>query len=432
MANPVVPARGMRDILPADKRHRDHVLGIIRDTYRAAGFEEIETPAVEPLSRLLSNQGGENEKMIFEIMRRGLPANEPVIARDASDLGLRYDLTVPLTRYYATHANQLPRVFRALQTGPVWRAERPQKGRFRQFRQCDIDIIGDPSITAEVDLLTTTLRAFERLGMGQDVKVLLNDRRVLRDLLYSVGVEEGRQDAALIVLDKRDKIGDTGVQEELLAKEICSEQQAEDLLQAVDYLRAMKSPEDPPLKDGHLSLPNGSELTLYDLPEIVRATRALLPACNIEFDVSMVRGMGYYTGPIFEVAHKERNFSVAGGGRYDKVVGKWLGKDVPACGFSIGFERIVDLVPPADEDTERVALLYKPSYDPLAPLQLRAQLQEQGTNVGMVVPPRRLSGQFFESLATEGYTHFLDTRREGASLADIRPLEQTRADAGQH
>lgn len=424
MAKNVVPARGMRDILPAEKRHRDRILSIIRETYRDAGFEEIETPAVEPLTRLLSGQGGENEKMIFEIMRRGLDPEQPVIVKDASDLGLRYDLTVPLTRYYATHAGQLPRVFRALQTGPVWRAERPQKGRFRQFRQCDIDIIGDPTITAEIDLLTTTVAAFEALGMGEHVKVLLNDRRVLRDLLVASGIPDDNHEAALIALDKRDKVGDQGVRSELLEKQVCTEEQADSLLSAVDFLRGMGGANDAPLRDGRVTLPNGAGLELYELPEIVRATRELKPDAVVEFDATLVRGMGYYTGPIFEVAHKDRNFSVAGGGRYDKVVGRWLGREVPACGFSIGFERIADLVQLPEEEKGRVALLYKPGNNPVGVLQLRQELQSAGHQVGMVVPPRRLKAQFFEALETDEYSHFVDARREDATVDELRPVRR--------
>ncbi len=417
MANPVVPARGMRDIMPAEKKKRDRVLGIIRDVYRQAGFDEIETPAVEPLTRLLSNQGGENEKMIFEIMRRGLPADEPVIARDASDLGLRYDLTVPLTRFYATHAAELPRVFRALQTGPVWRAERPQKGRFRQFRQCDIDIIGDEHITAEVDLLVTTLAAFSALGMAEDIRVLLGDRRFLVDLLTAVGVESEHHDAALIALDKSDKIGADGVRAELLERGLCTPDQADELV-------SLNIDAESALAAGEVSLPSGKTVSLYDLPAIVAAVRALDPTCQIEFDPTLVRGMGYYTGPIFEVAHRYRNFSVAGGGRYDHVVGKWLGREVPACGFSIGFERIIDLVDLPEEQEDRVALLYKPGSDPVPVYRLRAELQASGHAVGLVVPPRRLGGQFFESLAADGYSHFVDSRREDATLDDLRPVQR--------
>ncbi len=417
MANPVVPARGMRDILPADKEKRDRVLQIIRDTYRQHGFAEIETPAVEPLTRLLSNQGGENEKMIFEIMRRGLDPNEMVAVKDAADLGLRYDLTVPLTRFYATHVNQLPRVFRALQTGPVWRAERPQKGRYRQFTQCDIDILGDDSTVAEVDLLTTTLLAFQNLGMGSQVRLLLNDRRVLTDLLAACNIAEENFDASLIVLDKADKIGVAGVRKELLEKNLMSQQSADQLLELTARLQEQSSPTDAPLATGVIEVDEDTTISLRELPEIARAVLELLPEAQVVFDATLVRGMGYYTGPIFEIAHAERNFSVAGGGRYDHVVGKWLGRDVPACGFSIGFERILDLVDLPPVESVRTALLYKPGQDPVALFKLRATLPG---DVTLVVPPRRRGAAFFDQLVEDGFTHWVDgTRDDGGELREL-------------
>ena len=395
----------MRDILPADKAKRDRVLQIIRDTYRRHGFAEIETPAVEPLTRLLSNQGGDNEKMIFEILRRGLDPDETITVRDATDLGLRYDLTVPLTRFYATHVNDLPRVFRALQTGPVWRAERPQKGRYRQFTQCDIDIIGDDSTVAEVDLLTTTLTAFQNLGMGAQIRLLVNDRRILVDLLNACGISPDQHNEALIVLDKLDKIGAEGVREELASKGITDADTANDLLTLTAQLREQSGPQDAPLQTGVITTPSGTEISMRDLPQIVAAVLELLPDAQIVFDATLVRGMGYYTGTIFEVAHRDRNFSVAGGGRYDHVVGKWLGREVPACGFSIGFERIIDLVELPPETEARTALLYKPGQDPVALFQLRRELPGE---VSLVVPPRRRGGAFFDQLAEDGFTHWAD------------------------
>ncbi|WP_206192388.1 histidine--tRNA ligase [Scrofimicrobium canadense] len=419
MANPVVPARGMRDILPSEKEKRDQILSTIADVYLRAGFLPIETPAVEPLSRLTSGQGGENEKMLFQIMKRGLPADGTVAVRDAADLGLRYDLTVPLTRYYASNIADLPRVFRAFQSGPVWRAERPQKGRYRQFIQCDIDILGDESITAEVDLVVTTLSALTALGLGDQVKVLVNDRRFLIGILAAAGIGDDNVDAALIALDKADKIGLGGVRAELVDKGIADAQSADRLLALVASLQDEQVCETA-LKDGHVVV-GDREVSLQDLPAIVAAVRELIPQARIEFDPTLVRGMGYYTGAIFEVKHKERDYSIAGGGRYDKVVGKWLGRDVPACGFSIGFERIVDLVADTETQGKKVALLYKPGGSPVDLLRLRQELLDQGASVSLVVPPRRPNSQFFDGLAEQGYTHSLDARRE-ASAADLREL----------
>lgn len=411
MAKAVVPARGMRDILPKDKAKRDAVLDTIRATYRRNGFAEIETPAIEPLSRLRSNQGGENESMLYELLRRGLDPQQPLLPGDATDLALRYDLTVPLTRFYASHAAQLPTVFRALQIGSVWRAERPQKGRYRQFTQCDIDIIGEPGILAEVDLIVSTMAAFDALGMGADVTLLVNDRRVLQDLLEAAGVAAEAVPETLIALDKLDKIGREGVLAEIARKELAPDDAAALLLDTVETLQGQGGPEDEPLRTGRVVV-GGREVGLYDLPEIVRSVAAVLPDARVVLDATLVRGMGYYTGPIFEVRHAESAGSVAGGGRYDGVVGKWLGRDVPACGFSIGFERIIDLLPDPVVDGHRVALLHAADAAPAELLRLRAELQADGAAVTLVKPPRKVSGAFFDGLVAEGFTHVADARAE--------------------
>ncbi|TQL00988.1 HisS family protein [Cellulomonas sp. SLBN-39] len=422
MASPVVPARGMRDVLPADKARRDAVLGTIRDTYRRFGFAEIETPAVEPLTRLRSNQGGENESMLFEILRRGLPADEAVLPADAADLALRYDLTVPLTRFYASHAATLPTVFRSLQTGPVWRAERPQKGRYRQFTQVDIDIIGEPGMLAEVDLLVATLSAFADLGMGDDVTLLVNDRRVLTDLLTTAGVAPEHGGEVLVALDKLAKIGPEGVAAEITGKGLADAAAVERLLATTAALRGQSGPDDAPLRDGRIDVAGAGTVDLRDLPAIVHAVRTLLPWARVEFDATLVRGMGYYTGPIFEVAHARSGGSVAGGGRYDGVVGKWLGRDVPAAGFSIGFERIVDLVQVPAPGRRRVALLYGEGTEPVALLQLRRELQDDGADVTLVRAPRKVSGKLFEQLLADGFTHSVEGRPGTPQTGTLRAL----------
>ncbi|GGC07100.1 histidine--tRNA ligase [Cellulomonas carbonis] len=408
MVKAVVPARGMRDILPKDKAKRDAILDTIRATYRRNGFTEIETPAIEPLSRLRSNQGGENESMLFEILRRGLDPKEPVAPADATDLALRYDLTVPLTRFYASHAAELPSVFRSLQIGSVWRAERPQKGRFRQFTQCDIDVIGEAGILAEVDLLVSTLQAFDALGMGDDVTLLVNDRRVLQDLLEAAGVEAASVPETLIALDKLDKIGPDGVAAEVSRKGLADDDVVRRLLDTITALQDQAGPEDAPLRTGRVDV-GGTEVGLYDLPAIVAAVVAVLPDARVAFDASLVRGMGYYTGPIFEIRHTAGSGSVAGGGRYDAVVGKWLGRDVPACGFSIGFERIIDLLPDPVAAARRIALLHGDA-DPAELLRLREGLQADGASVTLVRPPRKVSGTFFDGLVAQGFTHVADAR----------------------
>lgn len=401
VAQKVVPARGMRDVLPAEKVTRERVLASLRATYRRFGFAEIETPAIEPLSRLRSNQGGENESMLFEILRRGLAPDEPVLPADAADLALRYDLTVPLTRFYASHVAELPDVFRALQIGSVWRAERPQKGRFRQFTQVDIDILGEPAIVAEVDLLVATLTAFADLGMAGDVTLLVNDRRTLTDLLAVAGFAGDAVPGALIALDKLDKIGVAAVADELVALGAPAGVRA-----VLDAVLAVRDDAEAALAAGVLS--GLGDVSLYDLPAIVAAVRQVLPGARVVLDPSLVRGMGYYTGPIFEVKHTRVGSSVAGGGRYDGVVGKWLGRDVPAAGFSIGFERIVDLVEPEPPAGRRIALLYPEGADVPELLATRARLQAEGADVTLVRAPRKPSARFFDGLVDQGLTHVAD------------------------
>lgn len=403
MAQKVVPARGMRDVLPAEKQTRERVLASLRATYRRFGFTEIETPAIEPLTRLRSNQGGENESMLFEILRRGLAPDEPIQPADAADLALRYDLTVPLTRFYASHQAELPEVFRSLQIGSVWRAERPQKGRFRQFTQVDIDILGEAGIVAEVDLLVATLTAFADLGMADDVTLLVNDRRTLLGLLRAAGFADEQTGDALIALDKLDKIGVEAVADELTALGA-----PDTMREVLDAVLAVRDDAEPALAAGALTLPGLGEVPLFDLPAIVTAVRQVLPGARVVLDPSLVRGMGYYTGPIFEVKHAAVGSSVAGGGRYDGVVGKWLGRDVPAAGFSIGFERIIDLVAAVPEPGRRIGLLHDEAADVAALLTARAALQAEGADVTLVRAPRKPSARFFDALVEQGLTHVAD------------------------
>ncbi|MBB2925440.1 HisS family protein [Cellulomonas cellasea] len=425
MARAAVPARGMRDVLPAEKEKRERVLGSIRSTYRRFGFTEIETPAVEPIERLRSNQGGENESMLFQIMKRGLDSGTPVNPAEAVDLALRYDLTVPLTRFYASHAAELPTVFRALQTGPVWRAERPQKGRYRQFTQVDIDIIGEPGTIAEMDLIVATLAAFEDLGLAEGITLRINDRRILLDLLAAVGIAPERSAETLIALDKLDKIGAAGVAAEIEGRGLASGETVERLLASVTALQARTGLDDAPLRDGTFTVDGTDvQVSLYDLPEIVATVAKLAPWADVAFDVSLVRGMGYYTGPIFEMTHPSSAGSVAGGGRYDSVVGKWLGRDVPACGFSIGFERIIDLVPDAPSTSRRVAVLYAEGTPAADVLTARQQHQADGSDVALVRAPRKLSGRFLDGLTAEGFTHVDSGAVSGDGPGTVRELRR--------
>ena len=349
MARDVSPPRGMRDFLPADKAKRERALRIIRDVYASHGFEEIETPVVEDFERLHSGLGGDNEKLAFSVLKRGLDkealeaAANSGDAHDLADLGLRFDLTVPLARFYASHRAELPSVFRAIQIAPVWRAERPQKGRYRQFVQCDIDIIGEAGQLAEVELITATSAVLSTLGL-QGCTIRINDRRILAGILDYCGFAPERFGQALISIDKLDKIGAEGVVKEL----------SETGPDAAAVLGGLLGRIEPHLATGGVPLTTADILSVLPEgidPDAVAALETLanslteLPAgVEVRFDPTLVRGMGYYTGTIFEIAHPESGSSVGGGGRYDGMIGRFLGQDVPAAGFSIGFERIVDLI----------------------------------------------------------------------------------------
>ena len=321
------PVTGMKDILPAEMAVRTYVTEVIRKTYAEFGFSSIETPVVEHIENLLSKQGGENEKLIFKILKRGekLRLDTAESEDDLADSGLRYDLTLPLSRYYANHMSELPSPFKALQIGPVFRADRPQRGRFRQFTQCDIDILGDPSYISEIELILATTTALSRLDF-KNFTIRINDRKILKNMAKKAGFAETDNEKVFIILDKMDKIGWDGVRTELL------ENFPEETVDA--YLAQFAENEDP------AALMEGS-----DLPTIIAAVDAVKTAdFKVKFDPTLVRGMGYYTGPIFEIAMDEFGGSVGGGGRYDEMIGKFTGQPTPAVGFSIGFERIIMLL----------------------------------------------------------------------------------------
>ena len=305
------PVTGMKDIMPEEMEIRDYAISVIKKTYADFGFSSIETPCVENIANLTSKQGGDNEKLIFKILKRGekLKLESAKSEEDLVDGGLRYDLTVPLVRYYANHANDLPMPFKALQMGNVWRADRPQKGRYRQFMQCDIDIIGEETNLAEIELILATTTTLGRLGF-KGFQIRINDRRILAAMAAACGFPEERFGEVFIILDKMDKIGMDGAAKELVESGFSQES-----------------------TDAYIGLFRG---LVIDSVSAVRAADF-----RMVFDPTIVRGMGYYTGTIFEIAMPELGISCGGGGRYDKMVGKFTGRDVPACGFSIGFERII-------------------------------------------------------------------------------------------
>jgi len=366
----------MRDFLPSDKAARERALGVIRSSFAAHGFDEIETPVMEDTQRLHSGLGGDNEKLGFAVLKRGLAPADLVAAAEAddllslADLGLRFDLTVPLARFYASHRAELPTVFRSIQIAPVWRAERPQKGRYRQFMQCDIDIIGEAGPLAEIELITATVAALNNLGLT-GCSIRINDRRILSSLLAYWNVPASLYERALITLDKLDKIHVGGVVAELASIGVDADGIEDTLMQITNVGWG--------LLDSVSGAPDWLDQESYS--DLLRL-KAALPGVALEFDPTLVRGMGYYTGTIFEIAHPDLGYSLGGGGRYDGMIGRFLGTDVPACGFSIGFERIVDLLSGAGDESENsVVLVHEKDADPAALVALKAGLVAGGLRV---------------------------------------------------
>jgi len=380
--------KGMRDILPAENEIREYLLSLLKSTYRSFGYSLIETPCMEHIENLTSRQGGENEKLIFKILKRGEKLDSALSGSESDlvDSGMRYDLTVPLARYYANNAGSLPLPFKAMQIGPVWRADRPQKGRFRQFTQCDIDILGEPGCTAEIELIHATTAFLDRAGV-RGCTVLLNDRRLLKAVMDFCGFPEEAHGEVLIILDKFDKIGAEGVKKELTESGYAS--QAIERYEA--FSRRLGESADPLSfcgKELEEFLPAG---TAENLNAIITAVKELTaaPDTKFVFDPTLVRGMGYYTGTIFEIrAESFKGISIAGGGRYDKMIGKYTGNDVCACGFSIGFERMIGAlieggfkIPGLGRKT---ALLYRRSFtvaDVAALQKACAKYRAEGRNI---------------------------------------------------
>ena len=404
------PVTGMKDILPEEMQIRDYVISVIKETYGKFGFLSIETPGVESIQNLCNRQGGENEKLIFKILKRGEKLNlaEAESEKDLVDGGLRYDLTVPLVRFYSNHANELPSPFKALQMGNVWRAERPQRGRYRQFMQCDIDIFGEPSNLAEIELILATSSTLGKLGF-RNFQIRLNDRRILKAMADYSGFAKESYDNVFITLDKMDKIGLDGVEEELLAEGFDKD--------CVDkYLALFKEMEAAEDGLGFLIDKLGDVLeaeiinSLQEIMESVKATQC--SDFTILFDPTLVRGMSYYTGPIFEVAMPEFGGSCGGGGRYDKMVGNFTGKDVPACGFSIGFERIILLLLEkgfkVPFQPARIAYLLEKGLPKEELCQIIAKAQKEREECKQVLVVRMNKNKKFqkEQLSKEGYTDF--------------------------
>lgn len=382
------PAKGTQDILPEDMALRNYVQDTIRNTYREKGFTQIQTPSVENIELLSNSDGGENLRMLFKILKRGekldLTAGEEALA----DLGLRFDLTLPLSRFYANNRNDLPMPFKSIQIGDVWRAERPQKGRYRQFMQCDVDIIGESSIVSEVELLTTVPEAIKRLGF-ENFKIVINDRRLLKEMVVSADIDESLFSTVCISLDKVDKIGVDGVKKDLFEKGL-NDTQIEALIERMDTdLGSLESD------------------AAKEIKTIIDIVSAYYP---VEFDPTLVRGMGYYTGAIFEVQSSDFKGSLGGGGRYDTLLNKYQNDPIPAVGFSIGFERIVDLLKSKGKKVdveEKIAFVY---VDPLfleKAVKLSQDIIGENKITSIYQVKKNKMGKKINRLKEEGFTEII-------------------------
>ena len=408
------PVKGMCDMLPSDMRLREYVLNMIKKTYAKYGFMQIETPVMEHIENLTSKQGGDNEKLIFKVMKRGADFTRAYESgsMELADNGLRYDLTVPLARYYANNNQKLPAPFKSLQIGNVWRADNPQKGRFRQFTQCDIDILGDDTNLAEIELVSATAamltKIFGEVGIT-DFTIHINDRQILRAAALKAGFAEEDISSILISLDKFDKIGFDGIRTELI-------ENGYDEDKVDSYLAIYKDYEAADCDDFASKI--GEEFldrkTSDNLTEIIMLVKTMVSEhVTVMFDPTLVRGMGYYTGPIFEITIDDYNFSIAGGGRYDEMIGKFSGQATPASGFSIGFERIITILkdklaePKAIDDNNVAILIAKgvPSDKKLEIFNEAKRLREEGKTV-TIQPMKKNIKQQIEKLEAEGYKEF--------------------------
>ena len=408
--------KGMRDILPAEMEIREYLLSKLKYIYTSFGFTQIETPCMERIENLTNNQGGENEKLIFKVLKRGEKLSESLdmATPDAlCDSGMRYDLTVPLSRYFANNAGSLPMPFKALQVGSVWRADRPQKGRYRQFTQCDIDILGDPTNAAESELIFVTSLFLDSVGVKGNT-VMVNDRRILKGMAKKAGFAEEDYNKVFIILDKYDKIGEEGVRAELIASG-CDEAA---VAAYMDIFHGMMNATDR-FTYAEETFGDAMEDGVADNLRQIFANVALMSGgeFNLSFDPTLVRGMGYYTGTIFEIKSEDfRGSSIAGGGRYDNMIGSFTGTPTSACGFSIGFERLVgallDKKFKAEGSREKVAVLYGKALTSadIATIQARCNALREAGKIVLVQRMNKNVGFQKQKLEAEGYTTFIDIR----------------------
>ena len=440
------PARGMRDFLPADVRRRDHVISITKDVYERYGFEPLETPAVEDLETLMGKYGEEGNQLIFKILKRGVHEGT-----GEADLALRYDLTVPLARVVAEYRDKLPKFFKRYQIQPVWRADRPARGRFREFYQCDVDVLGSKSMLVEAEICAAASEVLSKLGFN-DFTIRLNHRQVLTGVLQSAGVPSDKHNAALIALDKLDKIQREGVGKELGERGI--EQGARDRLldffvelNSLDHAAELALGENIDRKSDSLNAAVLGRLVEFvrdneaaargidDLRSIMKFAGASGIAHRIKIDPSLARGLSYYTGAIMEINVKDLPGSLGGGGRYDNLVGMFLGKDVPACGFSLGLERIIVVMSergmfPAMLATSPADVMVVIWDDELVSesIRLASELRTAGLRVDLYPEADKVAKQF-KYAASRGIPFVAlvgeDERSRGeVSLKDMRSGEQ--------
>ncbi|MBR4776612.1 MAG: histidine--tRNA ligase [Lachnospiraceae bacterium] len=396
----VTAVKGMNDYLPSEVELRDYIQSVILKVYERNGFLRIMTPAVEDAENIDKSEGGDNLNLVFKIMKRGDKLEKALASgneKELSDLGLRYDLTLPLSRYYAGHKELLPSPMKCIQIDKVYRAERPQKGRDREFVQCDIDILGSDSPNCEVELICVTAEALQALSL-KNFKIKINDRRILKSMLLKCGFEASQLDSVCISFDKLDKIGAEGVNAELTEKGFSAD--------AISSLNSI-------LEKRPFTLDMMTELcddtdAVQNLKYIIDTVKASVgDAFDVVFDISLVRGQGYYTGTVFEVESTDFRGAISGGGRYDNLIGKFIGQSVPAVGFSIGFERIYSIMKESGfkipEKRLKVALLY--NADSFAEAHKKASELREKYDVSMFETPKK-TGKFLNKLQENGYGGF--------------------------
>ena len=409
------PAKGMRDITPYEKEIRDYVEGVIVNTYKKSGFELFETPVVENIENLTGSEGGENLMLIYKILKRGDKLDlqkEGLTEDELSDLGLRYDLTVPLSRFYCNNRADLLPIFKALQVGNVFRAERAQKGRYRSFKQCDIDIIGDGTQAAELELIATTAKALNALNVT-DFMVRFNDRRVLKAVILNCGFTEEEFDGVCIIVDKMDKIGIGGIKNEMEGKDY-NKTSVEKLMGALKEINEKGT--------DCLNEYGVQNNVVQDVKNVLEESNAYANGkYDVVFDFTLIRGMGYYTGSIFEIAYKDLGYSIAGGGRYDEMVGNFIGEKIPAIGFSIGFERLVNQLMEENfkvPDLEKAVILYEPADRYIDVLAKAENIREEGYTVSIFEKAKKL-GKQLNQFQGYGYKKFAVYNGEETELKDL-------------